>query len=63
MPQNIQKYIEKVIEYINNGRLNGYGQYPQLIRQRVIDESEGKIKLDISSLNLRNYVQKNKNRK
>ena len=63
MPHNIQKYIEKVIEYINNGRLNGYGQYPQLIRQRVIDESEGKIKLDISSLNLRNYVQKNKNRK
>ena len=58
-----EEHAKKVIEYINNGRLNGYGQYPQLIRQRVFDESEGKIKLDISGLNLRNSVQKNKNRK
>lgn len=52
MPKNTQKYLDKVIEYINKGLLIGFNQYPIHIKKTVADESDGKILLDYSQLDL-----------
>ncbi len=47
---NCQKYIEFFINIINNGGFKGNQAYPYKIRERMIQESDGKVKLDLSSL-------------
>lgn len=47
---NCQKYIEYFIDLINNGGFRGNQSYPYKIRKRMIQESDGKVKLDLSSL-------------
>lgn len=52
MPSNTQKYLDKVIQFINNGLLIGYDQYPYTITNAVSTESADQIKLDYSKLNI-----------
>ena len=47
---NCQKYIEYFIDIINNGGFRGNQAYPYKIRKRMIQESDGKVKLDLSLL-------------
>lgn len=52
MPKNIQKYLDRVILFINKGILIGYDQYPHKIRRAVEDESANKINLIFNQLNI-----------
>lgn len=52
MPENTQKYLDKVIEHINNGLLIGFDKYPLEIKKTVEKESAGKIKLSYIKLNV-----------
>lgn len=45
---NCQKYIEYFIDIINKGGFKGNQAYPYKIRKRMIQESDGKVKLDLS---------------
>lgn len=60
MPQNMQKYLDIVIENINNGLLPGFEKYPDLIQLAVKAESNGEIALKIDKLNLQNIKNKRK---
>ncbi|MBS4760343.1 MAG: HNH endonuclease [Clostridium sp.] len=62
MPQNIQKYLDRVIKFINKGILIGYDKYPQQIRRAVEDESDKKINLIFNTLNIIE-AEKNRNSK
>lgn len=52
MPENTQKYLDKVIEHINKGLLIGFDRYPVEIKKTVEKESAGKIKLNYIELNV-----------
>jgi 5-methylcytosine-specific restriction endonuclease McrA len=48
--KNCQKNIEFFINIINNGGFKGNQAYPYKVRKRYIQESDDKVKLDLSSL-------------
>lgn len=50
IPKNCQKFIERIIEIINNGGLKGFQTYPFNVKRTLKEESEGKIKLNLSGL-------------
>ena len=50
--QHAQKYIDAIIERLNRGELKGFERYPLLISRTLRRQSKGKIRLDISKLNL-----------
>lgn len=60
MPENMQKYIDIVINSINIGQLWGFDQYPWQIKSAVEKESDGKIQINLKNLNL---IEAEKNRK
>lgn len=45
---NAQRYIDRIIEYLNKHPIYGLEDYPQKIKETVFKESGGKINLDIS---------------
>jgi len=47
---NIQKYIDVIIERLNRGELRGFELYPLQISRTLRRQTKGIIKLDISSL-------------
>lgn len=48
IPELCQKYIEEIIQAIYNGELKRNETYPYKIQRTLEQESEGKIKLDLS---------------
>ncbi len=50
MKKNVQKQIDEVIEYINKGELINHDNYPKEIKQRLYDESNHILNIDISHL-------------
>lgn len=52
MPENTQKQIDEICDYINKGILEGYDTWPNDIKEPLGDESEGLIVIDSSKLNL-----------
>ncbi len=48
--ENCQKFIDFMIGIINNGGFKGNQSYPFKIQERLIQESGGKVKLDLSLL-------------
>ena len=52
MPENTQKQINEICDYINNGVLEGYDTWPNDIKEPLGDESEGLIIIDTGRLNL-----------
>ena len=49
IPQYIQNYIDCVIEQIHNGSMQGNETYPYKIKQKLFDESHGRILISLSS--------------
>ena len=47
-----QRYIDAIIERLNRGELYGFERYPLQISRTLRRQSKGKVKLDISKLNL-----------
>ena len=52
--ENLQKYIDTIIEKLNNGKLKGFEDYPAQIARTLRYQSKGKIKIDISKLKINN---------
>ena len=52
--KSLQRYMDRVIQDINNGTILGFEKYPEEIARTLQDESRGKIKVDISKLNIPN---------
>ena len=48
VPKKCQAYIEQVIDLIHKGQLRGNETYPYKIQKKLGEESQGKIKLDLS---------------
>ena len=48
IPTHFQKYIDDIIEAIHNGELYGYEDYPFMVKNRVMDESNGRIMLSLA---------------
>ncbi len=48
MKYNVQKHIDAIIDYIATNYLKEFWDYPELIRETLFKESNGKIKIDIS---------------
>ena len=48
MPENTQKYINAVIEYLNKHYVYGLEHYPQQIKATLAEMTEGEVILDIS---------------
>lgn len=48
--ENCQKFIDYIINIINNGGFKGNQAYPYKVRRTLIQESDGKVKLDLSKL-------------
>lgn len=51
---HLQKYIDRVIQDINNGVITGFENYPAEIAKTLRKESRGKVRIDISKLNIPN---------
>ena len=51
MPDNTQKQIDEICDYINNGVLEGYDTWPNDIKTPLGDESEGLIVIETDKLN------------
>ena len=49
IPTYIQAYIDGVIEEIHNGNLKGNETYPYKIKQKLFEESKGRILISLSS--------------
>lgn len=47
---NVQKYIDVIIDRINNNQIKNYAWYPVAVAKTLYEESKGLIKLDISKL-------------
>lgn len=62
MPENTQKYIDIVIENINNGTLINFDSYPSDIRKALSEERKKENPISISKLNLLE-AEKNRQRK
>ncbi len=52
MPQNTQKQIDEICDFINQGILDGYDTWPNDIKEPLGEESEGLIIIDTNRLNL-----------
>ena len=52
MPENTQKQIDEIIEYINNGILADYDTWPNDIKMPIGLESEGCIFIDTTKLDI-----------
>ena len=50
----LQKYIDTIIDKLNNGKLKGFEDYPKQIARTLRYQSKGKIKIDISKLKPKN---------
>ncbi len=50
--EHVQRYIDAIIDRLNNGELQGFEHYPLQISRTLRRQSKGRIKLDISRLNL-----------
>ena len=48
IPQYCQNYIDDIIEVIHSGGLEGHETYPYKIKERLAQESQGKIMISIS---------------
>ena len=48
MPENMQKYLDAVIDYLNNHYVYGLENYPAQIRETMAERTEGRVILDIS---------------
>ena len=48
IPKYTQQYIDEVIDGIHQGRMCGHETYPYQIKQRLMDESDGKIMISLS---------------
>ena len=48
MVKNSQKYIDRVISYLNNKYIFGFENYPYQIQKQLFEETDGVINLDIS---------------
>ena len=49
IPQYVQKYIDCVIEQIHQGLMQGSETYPYKIKQKLFEESNGRILISLSS--------------
>jgi len=47
MINNVQKYMDEIIDRIVNGEIKGYDFYPQAVKKAVYEESGHQINLDI----------------
>ena len=52
--KHLQRYMDRVIHDINNGIVKGFENYPAKISKTLRKESKGKVKVDISKLNIPN---------
>jgi len=50
MPQNTQKQIDEICDYVNQGVLDGHDTWPNDIKKSLAEESEGLIVIDTSRL-------------
>ena len=57
MPQNTQRQIDEICDYINEGTLNDYDTWPNDIKMPLGEESEGLIVIDTSKLDLQQAKQ------
>ncbi len=53
MLQNIQKYINRVIEIIKSKKMYEFSWYPEAIKQTLKNESQGLIKLEIPTTGIK----------
>ena len=53
MPENTQKQIDEICDYINQGKLADYDTWPNDIKSPLGEESEGLIIIDTKSLDLK----------
>ena len=49
IPEHTQKYIDSVIDEIHNGSMLGYETYPYKIKQKLFEESKGRILISLSN--------------
>ncbi len=49
IPQYMQMYINDVIQEIHNGKMQGNETYPYKIKNKLLEESEGRIAISLSS--------------
>lgn len=47
-----QWYTDDIIELIKDGKMQGYEWYPYALKDTLMKESKGQIKIDVSALNL-----------
>ena len=52
--KHLQRYMDKVIQGINSGKLTGYDKYPRQVAKTLEKESKGLVKVNISKLNIQN---------
>lgn len=45
-------YIDPIIEFINNGGMEGYEYYPYAFKNHLLKETNGKVRLDISKMHI-----------
>lgn len=50
MIENTQKYMDKVIEFINNGGMKGFHFYPQAVANTLFMQSDGKLDIKVNGL-------------
>lgn len=48
IPLYFQKYIDDIVEAIHNGELYGYEDYPYMVKNRVMDESNGRLMISLT---------------
>ncbi len=48
MIKNCQKYMDRIIDYLNKKHLFGLEDYPYLIQKQLLDETDGLIDMDVS---------------
>ena len=51
MPKNTQKYMDMIINFLNNHFVFGLENYPAQIKKTLAERTEGRIILDISKYN------------
>lgn len=50
MKENSQKYIDEVINRINNGEMKGFSFYPEAVARTLFEQSEGKLDLNVQNV-------------
>ena len=54
IPKYMQTHAEQIIDNINNGKLQGYEDYPFKLKKTLYNESKGLIDLDLSNYSVEN---------